>query len=68
MLRWMYSKTRKDKVRNENICRQVGIAPIEDKLRENRLWWFGHIEHRSKDAPVKRMEKIDGKKLRGDQK
>ena len=37
MLRWMCGKTRKDKVRNEDIRRQVGIVPIEDKLRENRL-------------------------------
>ena len=59
----------KDKIRNEDICRQVGIAPIEDKLRENYLRWFGHIGLRSNDAPVRRIEKIDiakGKKLRGD--
>ena len=64
-------KTRKDKVRNEDIRRQVGIALIEDKLRENCLWWFCHIRRRSKDALVIRMEKIDiaqGKKLKGDQK
>ena len=47
------------------------MAPIEDKLRENRLRWFGHIGRRSRDALVRRMEKIDiaqGKKLRGNQK
>ena len=36
-------------------------------MRENRLRWFGHIERRSRDAPVRKMEKIDiaqGKKLR----
>ena len=42
MLRWMCGKTRKLKVRNKDIHRQVGIAPIENKLRENHLWWFGH--------------------------
>ena len=49
--------------------RQVGIALIKDKLRENRLQWFGHIGRRSRDAPIRKMEKIDiaqGKKLRGD--
>ena len=71
MLRWMCGKTRKDKVRNEDIRHQVGIVPIEDKLRENRLWWFGHIGRRSRDAPIRRIKKIDiaqGKKLRGDKK
>ena len=39
-------KTRKDKVRNKNIRLQVGIAAIEEKLKETRLQWFGHIECR----------------------
>ena len=34
ILRWMCGKTRKDKVINEDIHHQIGIAPIEDKLRE----------------------------------
>ena len=37
-------------------------------MRENHLRWFGHIGHRSRDAPVRRVKKIDiaqGKKLRG---
>ena len=41
MLRWMYDKTRKDRVRNEYIWEIVRVAPIEDKFRENRLRWFG---------------------------
>ena len=67
MLRWM-CKARMDKVRNKDIRRLVGIAPIEDKMRENRLRWFGHIGCRPMDAPARRVEKIDfeqGKKLRG---
>ena len=32
MLRWMYGKTRMDKVKNENICNLIGVAPIEDKM------------------------------------
>ena len=55
----MCGKTRKDKVRNEDICCQVGIAFIEDKFRDNRLRWFGHIGCRSRDVPSRRMEKID---------
>ena len=33
ILRWMCGKIRKDKVRNEDIHCQVGIAPIKDQLR-----------------------------------
>ena len=68
MLRWICGKTRKDKVRNADIRLQVGVAPIEGKLRENRLRWFDHIKCRSRDAHVKRIEQIDvaqGKRLKG---
>ena len=64
----MCVKTRMGKVRNEDSRSLVGVAPIEDKMRENRLRWFGHIGRRPMDAPIKRVEKIDikqGKKLRG---
>ena len=44
MLRWICGKTLKDRIRNEHIREMVGVAPIEDKMRENRLRWFGHIQ------------------------
>ena len=59
MLRWMCGKTKMNKVRNEDIRNLVGVALIEDKMRENRLRWFGHIERRPMDAPVRRVERID---------
>ena len=63
----MCGKIRMNKIRNEDICWLVGVAPIEDKIRENRLQWFGHIRRRSMDAPVRRVKKINivqGKKVR----
>ena len=58
MLRWMYGKTRMDKVRNEDIRRLVGVAPIKDKMRENYLRRFGHIGRRSKDASVRNGRRL----------
>ncbi|VFQ89320.1 unnamed protein product [Cuscuta campestris] len=58
MLRWMCEKTRLDRISNEVIRRQVGMAQVEDKLREARLRWFGHVRRRDADAPVRRCEKI----------
>ncbi|XP_065866590.1 uncharacterized protein [Euphorbia lathyris] len=56
MLRWMCGHTRKDRVRNEIIRTKVGVTSIENKMRENRLRWFGHVRRRALDAPVRRTE------------
>ena len=37
MLRWMCDNTRRDEVRNEDIRTKIGVASIEEKMRENRL-------------------------------
>ncbi|KAI8529824.1 hypothetical protein RHMOL_Rhmol11G0004100 [Rhododendron molle] len=37
----------------------VSVAPIEEKLRENRLRWFGYVYCRPEDAVVKRADRID---------
>ncbi|XP_070051793.1 uncharacterized protein [Nicotiana tomentosiformis] len=58
MLRWMCGHTRKDKIRNEYIRDKVGVAPVEEKLRESRLRWFGHVKRRDVDAPVRRYESL----------
>ncbi|KAF3684224.1 putative pre-mRNA-processing factor 6-like [Capsicum annuum] len=58
MLRWMCGFNRGDRVRNETIRGKVGVASVEDKVREVRLRWFGHVMRRATDAPVRRCEKL----------
>ena len=68
MIRWICGYTRLDKIRNEVIRDIVKVAPIEDKMRESRLRWFGQVIRRSVDAPVRRCERINipgGKRGRG---
>jgi len=35
---------------------KVGVAPIVEKMVETRLRWFGHVERRSVDAVVRRVD------------
>ena len=60
--------TRLDRIRNDVIRGLAEVAPIEEKMRESRLRWFGHVKRRSVAAPVRRWEMIDapsGKRWRG---
>lgn len=53
MLRWSGGVTRLDKVRNEYIRGSFKVAPIHNKLTENRLRWYGHVMRRPEEHVVK---------------
>ncbi|XP_070056639.1 uncharacterized protein [Nicotiana tomentosiformis] len=58
MLRWMCGHTRMDKIMNEDIREKVGVAPMDNKMREARLRWFGNVRRRSSNSPVRRCERL----------
>jgi hypothetical protein len=52
MLRWICVNTRRDRFWNDDICERLGVAPVEEKLMQRRLRWFGHIQWRPAEAPI----------------
>ncbi|KAG2588713.1 hypothetical protein PVAP13_5NG303281 [Panicum virgatum] len=52
MLRWICGHTRMNRVRNDDIRNRLGITPIEEKLIQHQLRWFGHVQRRPPVAPV----------------
>jgi len=64
MLRYMSGKTRQDRIRNAAIRERVGVAPIVEKLVENRLRWFGHVERRPVDAVVRRVDQMEESRVK----
>ena len=58
----MCGKTRKDKIRNVRIRGFLGIAPIEDKIKERQLTWYGHVMRRPPAAPIRRC--LEGRPLK----
>jgi len=40
-LRWKSGVTREDPIRNEYVS--IGVASVVDKMRKNRLGWFGCV-------------------------
>jgi len=59
IIRWICGHTRLYMISNEVIRGKLGVTSIEDRTRQARLIWFGHISRRSMDAPVRRCEKLD---------
>jgi hypothetical protein len=52
MLQWIYGNIRRDRVWNNDIRERLGVTPVEKKLMQHYLRWFGHIQQRSTEAPV----------------
>jgi hypothetical protein len=40
-------------IRNDDIRDKLGVAPIQEKLVQHHLRWFGHIQRRPPEAPVR---------------
>jgi hypothetical protein len=53
MLRWICGHTRKDRIKNDDIRNKLGVAHIQEKLVQHRLLWFGHIQRRPPEAPIR---------------
>ena len=45
-LRWTCGRTRKDNIRNEFNRGAIGVAQMKDKVMQNQLRWYGHIQQR----------------------
>jgi hypothetical protein len=66
MLRWICDNTRRDRVQNDDIRERLGVAPVEEKLVQHHLRWFGHIQRRPAEAPVRSgVIRRSGNKKRG---
>jgi len=66
MLRLMCGKTRRDRIRNDNIRERVGITPIVEKMVENKLTWFGYIERRPVDSVVRIVDQMEDSQITRD--
>jgi hypothetical protein len=43
----------KNRVRNDDIRERLGVAPVDEKLVQHRLRWFGHMQRRPTEAPIR---------------
>ena len=46
MIHWICRYIKLDRIKNIIIRDKVGVTSIEDKIKETRLRWFGHMKRR----------------------
>jgi hypothetical protein len=57
------TKTRQDRIRNDNIRESIGVTPIVEKMVETRLKWFGHVEIRHMNSLVRRVNQMESSQI-----
>ena len=55
MLRWIQSKTRKDRIINEKFRSDVMVKPITTYVTQKRLSWYGHVTRREDTNVAKKV-------------
>ncbi|KAK3541104.1 hypothetical protein QTP86_014143 [Hemibagrus guttatus] len=67
MLRFSLGVTRLDRIRNEYIRGTAHVGRLGDKVREDRLRWFGHVQRRESEYIGRRMldMELPGRRQRG---
>ena len=55
MLRRLKGVTVKDKMKGEDIRKELGIGSIKSKARESRLRWFGHVHRKEQESNLRQV-------------
>ena len=64
MLRRMKGVTLSDRVKSVDIRKELGVSSIQEKVREIRLRWYGHMQ-RMKKAKGETKKEMDGWRPKG---
>jgi len=51
--------TKEDRIRNKYVGDSIGVALIVDKMRQNRLGWFGYVMRRENSEAVRTVMEIN---------
>ena len=69
MLRRIKGVTLRDRVNSVDIRKELGVSSIQEKVRETRLHWYGHMQRMEESNVVRAVGdmRVPGKRPRGDQ-
>ena len=75
MVRWIWGMSLKDRKCREDLYSLLGIQCVAYVARHGRIWWFGHLKHKSGDDWVSSCRNMEwagvkcidrGRKTRGE--
>ena len=58
MLRWIAMVSKKEHMKNEEIRSRTKATAITEKMMENRLRWFGHVEQSEEEYIGQRVQNM----------
>ena len=66
-LRRIKGVTLRDKVKSVDIRKELGVTSIQEKVREMRLRWYGHMQRMEENNEVRAVVdmRVPGKRPRG---
>ena len=67
MLRRIKEVTLRDRVKSVDIRKELGVSRIQEKVREMRLRWYGHMQRMEENNEVRAVGdiRVPGKRPRG---
>ena len=67
MLRIIKGVTLRDRVKSVDIRKELGVSSIQEKVREMRLRWYGHMQRMEDNNDVRAVGdmRVPGKRPRG---
>ena len=67
MLRRIKGATLRDKVNSVDISKELGVTGIQEKVREMRIRWYGHMQRMEENNEVRAVVdmRVPGKRPRG---
>jgi len=59
MLRYMARVRWQDRIYSEEVAKRCGLKMIQDKLRQKRLQWFGHVRRETEGGVLRLVEEME---------
>ena len=58
MLRYMAGVKWQDGVSSEEVAKRFGLGDIQERIRQGRLQWFGHVKREREEGELRMVEKM----------